>query len=117
MAGAFTARRVDALIAGHGMPSTLARAGEATTIALYAKRYGSVEADTGNTAAQQEFKLQEHFQQQQAAFLHHTAKQQAAEQLAAYPPDLQGKFAPPPPPPPPPRPSRPTFSTPPRAPP
>ena len=57
MAGAFTARRVDALIAGHGMPSTLARAGEATTIALYAKRYGSVEADTGNTAAQQEFKV------------------------------------------------------------
>lgn len=57
MAGAFTARRVDALIAGHGMPSTLARAGEATTIALYAKRYGSIEADTGNTAAQQEFKV------------------------------------------------------------
>lgn len=57
MAGAFTARRVDALIAGHGMPATLARAGEATTIALSAKRYGSVEADTGNSAAQQEFKV------------------------------------------------------------
>jgi hypothetical protein len=57
VAGAFTARRVDALIARHGMPSTLARAGEATTISLAAKRYGSVEADIGNAAAQQEFKV------------------------------------------------------------
>ena len=52
MAGAYTARHVDAEITRHGESATLSRTGEATAITLQAKRYGSVENDIGGSAAQ-----------------------------------------------------------------
>ncbi len=56
MMGAYIAARVAAVIAEHGESMTLRRAGE-TDLPLKGKRIGGGLDDTGNSAAQQRFKV------------------------------------------------------------
>ncbi|CAB4167269.1 hypothetical protein UFOVP860_10 [uncultured Caudovirales phage] len=57
MSGAYTARRVEAVLAAHGEDAVLSREGVGTTITLKAKRLASSEDETGGSAAQSAFKV------------------------------------------------------------
>lgn len=53
----YVAEQVDAMIRDRGMPATLSRASEVSTISLYAKRYGSADVDLEGGSAQQQFRV------------------------------------------------------------
>lgn len=57
MSGAYTARRVDAVLNAHGEAAVLSRTGEGTTITLKAKRMAGSEDDMGGSSAQSSFKV------------------------------------------------------------